>query len=268
MFTSALRIAESIPDPLGVANALNGLGVVASDTGDLNEARSLHGRSLAIRRGEGDQVGVARSLYNLGLIDAASGNNADARRHLLDTLEVKESLSDAAGIAYSQWALAAIDIRESKPDSARELLSSCLGVFRDLGDDHGLAYVLTEVGSLALLDGDNQRAHSSFVEALEIQDRLGDQLAVITNLERMALAAPAWNETERAVMLLGATERLRSSIGVPRTPVEQNRISDLRADSLVALGHERFAEAFTRSIAMSAEQVVAAARGMTQTFPD
>jgi non-specific serine/threonine protein kinase len=267
MFTSALTIAESIPDQQGIANALNGLGVVASDIGDLEEARSLHGRSLAIRRGTGDQVGVARSLYNLGLIDAANGNDASARRHLLEALDNKESLNDVAGIAYSQWALAALDIRNSNPARARELLSSCLNMFTELGDDHGIAYVLTEIGSLALLDGDNQKAYSSFVEAIEIHHRLGDRLEVITNLERLALAAPTWDEMVLAVMLLGATERLRASIGVPRTLIENERLSALRTDCIDALGPKLFAHALSRGTALPTDQVLAEVHGLAQFFP-
>ena len=266
MFSSSLNVAESMHDQVAIANALNGLGVVASDTGDLNEARSLHGRSLAIRRKSEDKVGVARSLYNLGLVDAAVGNIASARRHLLEALEIKEYLNDAAGIAYSEWALAAIDIRESNPESARELLTRSLNVFTELGDDHGLAYVLTEAGSLALLDGDNPKAYSLILEALEIHHRLGDRLAVIANLERLALAGPAGIEMELAAMLLGATERLRASIGVPRTSIEQERISALHKDCLDELGAERFAQAFVSSSAKSTDQVIAAARELGPAF--
>jgi hypothetical protein len=212
-------------------------------------------------------VGAARSLYNLGLIDAAVGDDASARRHLIEALELKESFTDAAGIAYCQWALAAIDIRENSLESARELLSRCLNAFVELGDDHGVAYCLTGIGSLALLDGDNPKAYSSFIEAMEIHHRLGDQLEVIATLECVALAAVAWNEKEHAIELLGAADRHRASIGVPRTSMEQSRMDSLQSDCVGALGPEKIAQALSRGYVMTVEQALASVRGLADSIP-
>jgi predicted ATPase/DNA-binding XRE family transcriptional regulator len=260
MFTSALGIAKSIPDQQGIANALNGLGVVASDTGDLDEARSLHGRSLAIRRGTGDQVGVARSLYNLGLIDAANGNNASARLHLSEALEIKESLGDAAGIAFSQWALAAIDIRDGNLARAHDLLYSSLNVFRELGDGYGQAFVLAELGALAHAQNDDRSSLTHLLEALEIQEDLRDDWGILATLEGLAMAASGLNQAATAAKLLGATEVIRRSIRVPRAPVKEVQISQLRLDCLAVLGFEDFEHEFARGGVMSLEQAIDAAR--------
>ena len=50
LYEESLSISRESDDRRGVAQALNGLGIMACDQGDYHSARSFHEQSLTIRR--------------------------------------------------------------------------------------------------------------------------------------------------------------------------------------------------------------------------
>ena len=82
----ARRIYAEAGDRAGLAQALNRIGGVSWNHGDLEKARTTWEEALAIRRQIGHRSGVAVSLHNLGLVLWEQGDLAGARRHLEEGL--------------------------------------------------------------------------------------------------------------------------------------------------------------------------------------
>jgi hypothetical protein len=80
---------------------------------------------------------------------------------------------------------------------------------------------LVSLGYVALRQGDEAQAHARFVEALEGFNQGGSKGAVAWTLEGLASLAVAQGQYERAVRLLAWAGSVREAIGDPRSPVEQ-----------------------------------------------
>jgi hypothetical protein len=79
---------------------------------------------------------------------------------------------------------------------------------------------LDNLGWVALLRGDSERARALYAESLGLKREVGDKLVTPEPLEGLASVAGARGEAERAARLFGACEALRELMGNPPEPGE------------------------------------------------
>jgi len=116
-----MQIFESFGDQTGVAWALNQLGDVAKEQGDLAAARGLYQRALAAFRNARDPAGAARSLADMGTIACELGEQANAYENFRQSLEIFRDLGQRRGIARVLEGLACVALSKGEP---RQALSS------------------------------------------------------------------------------------------------------------------------------------------------
>ena len=85
------------------------------------------------------------------------------------------------------------------------------------------AALLRGRAALALARGDDQTAAALHVEALRRRQLLGDNRAIVEELEALAIIAVRRGDSRRAATLLGATDRWRSATGLPVAPRDEPR---------------------------------------------
>jgi tetratricopeptide (TPR) repeat protein/CHAT domain-containing protein len=164
------------------ARSLNNLGMLLSELGDLEEARSFLERALEIRRRdpEDDNAGVAASLNNLGMLVRKLGDLKAARFYHEEALDIslrvlgEEHSTTTIILANLGGLLSAMgDLTAAKPHLERALEIRR----RTLGDDHSatrsslnsFGLLLSEMGNLA-------EARPLLEQALEICRRVfGDE---------------------------------------------------------------------------------------------
>jgi tetratricopeptide (TPR) repeat protein len=84
----AMRLSEDSGDVVGLARALNNLGVYCNDlAAQHDEASSVYERVLELQRGIGDEWGIASATLNLGVTAFYQGRFDEARSWYLQTLE-------------------------------------------------------------------------------------------------------------------------------------------------------------------------------------
>ena len=88
LLNRARSLAESVGDRRTALNAVNALGSVAKDRGDLRRAQVLYASALDLRSRIGDMRGTAADHNNLGLLSAELGEIEDARSHYEEALAV------------------------------------------------------------------------------------------------------------------------------------------------------------------------------------
>jgi len=222
---AALRLKQSIAlfqeaeDMLGAVCALNTLGGVAYDLGDLHGATALWEQSLSQSCAAGNLGEIARALGNLG----------EAYYHLGD-------LAKAA--AHHEEALA---------------------LARQADRTDVEAYQLGDLGNVARQQGDLIRATALQQQALELKWALGERRQIAITLEDLASIAGAAGEGERAARLLGAATALRETIGAPQPVPERGATEQAVVQSRAMLSGEAWAAAFSAGHECSLEQVIAEA---------
>ena len=173
------------------AKALKGLGNLAVDRGDFAEARKRHEAGLALQREAGDDVGIANALDALGLVAFEQGEIELARRWAEEAYEIRKRYpEDRRGLALSAYNLADVAREEGDYPRARPLYEQALAGFRALDDRSTIAYVLLALGICLRWQAEARTAAPLLNESLELFRRLGDNHAagsVLAERGRLAL---------------------------------------------------------------------------------
>ncbi|MBI2299802.1 MAG: tetratricopeptide repeat protein, partial [Armatimonadetes bacterium] len=232
LLEEALLLLHARDDGAGIAYCLSSLGNVAQRRGDLAAARRLHEQSLTIQRELGDRRGLMFALANLGAALRAEGDNHAARDRYEEGLRIAAQIGDRTATTVLLVNLGAIDTDEGCYAEAQARLDACLDLCRETGSRRMTAYCLRNLGSLARKQGHLETARDHYRASLELRVALDDRLGYPELWEAWAgLAEPAL-----AAQLLGAADRLRAEVGLPRTPSQEHDLSTALAPLRQALG--------------------------------
>jgi non-specific serine/threonine protein kinase len=267
-YLQALAIWERLGDTRGIANTLNGLGLVDWYQGEYESARTRHERSLELRRGFGDLFGQANSLTNLGNVIKDLGDVATARDLHEQALAIRQSLGDLAGVGYSYINLADSARRTGDHTGARTMYGKSLEAFCNVGDTLGLGYALHGLGLANYLAGDILTATRHFADALLIRSGLGDRRGMIECIEGIAsIAAGSGTETKpAAATLFGASQSLREQIGAPLPEPDRQLYQPIVAGLRQELRGEAFAHPWATGTRLSLSEAVTMATEVAQTM--
>ncbi len=192
--SESLALAQSIGDRYVTGFALNGLGSVALYSGELERAKELHEQGWALLREVGDKDGDAALLGNLGYGALLTGDHEQA-------------------IARTEESLA---------------------LYRELESTHGIASMLGTLGRALLGAGQYVRAREVLAEGLTLSIEFGNKSYVAGSLSGLAVAAAALDHKERATRLFAAVETLCDANSIALAPFDrdmnQRAISLLQAE--------------------------------------
>jgi len=154
-YRDALEIRQVLNDRVGVAEILNGLGIIARNQGDFARAEELH-------------------LEALSLLEPAEGS----RRKLASVF------NNLGSVAYFR----------GERERARHYWEQAVAIVRELGDQRAMIAVLGNLGALALMEQDAERAVALHQEALTLARRLDDFNGVTRGLINLAGALYAHDD--------------------------------------------------------------------------
>ena len=215
VLSEGLALARTAQDR---AYALNVLGNVADDQGDMARARALTEEALAQFRQAGHKWGAAAAISNLGYYALCQHDYAAARPFL------------------------------------EEALVRC----REIGDKQGMGAVLQNLGLVAHGQGDYAGARASYAEGLALCREIGDKVFIVYDLIGLAgVAAESGEDMRRAAQLAGAAEALRAAISMTLEPFERSIYERAVAAAQAGLGEEAFSAAFAAGQRMTMDEAVA-----------
>ena len=236
----ALQLFRDLGDRNGEAATLNRLGEVARYTGDFPRAEAYYGESLKCYRALNDPRGTASVLTHLGVIARNQGDYDRAVSLYEESLVIDRQLGDRRGMAVVLNNLANIAGARRDYNRAGQLIEKSLALRRELGDKRGIALGLKNLGDVRRDRNDHTGAVGLYRESLELRRELGDAWGVALCLEGVALSLIARAESVRAVQLCGAAALLRSAVGTPIPPAEQEAWDDALAAARSQLGAAGF----------------------------
>lgn len=167
-------------------------------------------------RAEGDRLAESLSLVALAIAQMSeSPPELDAaERSLAQSLEMVEALGEPFGRTMVRIMLARAAMARGAMDQAFELLDESLAIARDIDDRLGEAVALNHLGWARLLIDDPDGARAAFTEQLLTSTTFGHEEGFAYGLEGMSAVAAATGDLERAGMLFGAAETVRSRKGL------------------------------------------------------
>lgn len=214
----SLEMRRELGDPRSVALSLDNLGAAYLASGAFERASEALEESLTLRRHIGDEGGIAASLTNLGRVHRDNGQHARAQELFEQALEAARGAGDRALEAHvltllgeghyrlvdpeaaiallteaDQLAtrlgdrllegavrrgLAQAQLLMQEPEVARHHIEKAISLFEAARSQPALARALVTRGEIEAAAGEVQRAKAAFEEALEIFERVGDELGV------------------------------------------------------------------------------------------
>jgi ATP/maltotriose-dependent transcriptional regulator MalT len=124
---------------------------------------------------------------------------SEGRRWLDRLLEVDATPTLAR--AHALWANGALAILQGDVESARAMLAESRRLAEELADDSARAYTRVFSGQVAMVEGDIAAAAHHLEQAVEEHRETGDAFGVSVAVIRLALAASAMGDGERARQL-------------------------------------------------------------------
>lgn len=220
-----LRMARELGLEAEVSARLSGLGRLALLARDWDRARDLHERARRSAAEQGYTYGEIHSVMGLALGARRSGDLDAAQAHLLSIRDGFAAVSSRAG-------------------------------------DHLLC---AELGFIAELRGEADRAAAHHLRGLDVARVLAEPRALALSLEGLAGAAALAGRVPEAVCaarLLGAAAAARRRAGAPLPAAERADVDRVTAAARAVLGAPAFTEAFDRGGRESAEDAVREARAL------
>ena len=137
-------------------------------------------------------------------------------------------------------------------ERAEALLTESLAAYRQSAAPAALAEVLTDVGLVALEQGEHRHAQHAFAESL----RTTKTWTLGTVLEGLGSVAVERGHPERAARLFGAAASVRTRMGTSIVPANQRLYQRYMALTQDALGEERFTGNWNEGRAMRLEEAI------------
>src|SRR5262249_23275161 len=132
----------------------------------------------------------------------------------VETLQVSEESGELPEIIASLEMMAGVLFARGDMAAARPLLERRLALCRPLRHVTGLMHALGAMGHVERSEGHYAGARAYYQESLRVRRELGYVLQQAQALEDLASLAIRQGEAERAVRLLGAAEAAGETLGV------------------------------------------------------
>jgi len=240
--------------------ALVAAETMAFGQGDLEATlRYANEQIESSREAGGDAYAEAFAHAGIGMVGTARSDLEVATEHL----EKVPSLYDEAGeeglAAQSHAWLGTVLLLKGDLEGARRKFEEGLVLGRSIGDRVSLCNALFDLAQLELAVGDHDAAFRRFAEGIAPSKEMGDRSNVAYILEGLSTVAGARGEAERAARLLGASEALRSAIGLRgHTYYQPDRAlyGRIEAEARATLGEAAFEATWAEGRAMSPEEAI------------
>jgi predicted ATPase/class 3 adenylate cyclase len=251
LFEKALALRRSLGDKLGMVALLNNLANVALFENDYAGAAPLYEEAIHLARGMGDNWSIAITLGNSGWVEMNKGNYDLAAILYEESLALRRMMNDEWGIANALDNMAWARTYQGQYTEANKLALSSMAIFEKLGDKDSISDLFDIQGRCALSQGEYDRARDLFLKSLALNRELEDKAGSALNLFGLAALAGAQGEWRRAAKLFGAADALRASTA------EFQRLYFRESEALVRekLGADAFEDLSSEGRLMTSEQV-------------
>lgn len=251
-FRLALEAHATAP-PTARATALMYTAAFAFSLRDLGEAEALAEESLAVWRAEGDAGMTARGLVLLATIRAECDAHDDAVRLVDEAVELAGRGGDDHLRAFTISHLARATLYAGDYVRAQETANEAIPLLRSVGDPDGERSAHELVAFAALSLGDDDLAHTEFVAALELSERVGNPMGKADNAAGLAAVATRKGDAVTAARILGAHDAYVAERNLTSEAAAQRVRALAEAAARDALGDDGYVAAYREGTSLPLE---------------
>ena len=239
----ALELSDSEPTPLRAKTLLRA-GGIADALVDTEVAERYVTEALALYKRLGDRQGEFDALNSLGNLRSQAGDIAEARRTRERALSLARDLQDQVSIATALVNLALTVLGEYDASSAMPLLEESLVHMDAVGDTIGIAGVNATLGGALLLQGEYEQAAARLSTSISLQREVLTTEFLPPTLEVLAGLALMTGDPTTAARRLGAATAIRTAVGRGVGQDEEGWAAPTESGAREELGDTAFEQAF------------------------
>ena len=169
------------------ANALNNIGYVYKQQGDITRALEWYNKSVKIQEEIGDKKGFANSINNIGQIYNVQGDNRKAIECYKKSLKIQNEIGDKQGASVSLSNIGLIYNNQGDIPNALEYYSKGLKIQDEIGNKHGVGISLHNIGHLYSTQGNFPMALEYYHKSLKILEEIGDKKGIAALLNSIGI---------------------------------------------------------------------------------
>jgi len=188
------------------AGALNNVGIIYNDQGDIPKALEFYNKSLKIREEIHDKMGIANSLNNIGFIYSNKGNIIKAIEFYHKSLKIQEEIQDKSGIATTLNNISFLYDQQGNIPKALEFLHRSSKIQEEIQDKTGIARSLNNIGMIHYNQGDIHKALEFYFKSLKILEetllqsgQVEDKMGVAQSLNNIGGVYQNQNDIPKAL---------------------------------------------------------------------
>ena len=151
-------------------------------------------------------------------------------------------------------------------ERARSALGASLAIAQQNGEPHSMTpRTLDLLGDVEMACNEPRRARVWLVRSLEMLHGSGERFGIVRTFDRLARLAALCSDSERALTLVGAADRILQDLGAQRTPAEQQMLERWLLPLRDRAGGEAADAAWSKGRALAPDDAVAFAHGGDDT---
>lgn len=168
-----------------LSNALNNIGYVADEQGDMQKALEYYNKSLKIQEAIHDKVGLARSLNNIGTIYDNFGDITKTLEYFHKSLKVREDIHDEKGVAACLNNIGLVYFKQKFFSKASASYFKALKILEKINNIDFKAIVLANIGLVYKEQQNYESALNYFQRARLLQESINDKFNLFATLNNI-----------------------------------------------------------------------------------
>jgi CHAT domain-containing protein/TolA-binding protein len=210
ILNTLLKLGRQINSPLGIGNALVGLGDVYVSQGDYLRAADNYQQVMKLAESFGSKEAVAAVSVKLGNIHYHQGNFALAMEYYQRSAQAYEELGSKVEITYPLLNIGNAHFAQGNYTQALEYYRRVLKVYEQFSAKAGTAYLLNKIGEVYAAQGKYTEAIESYEKSLKLYEELGNREMIAYPLNNSGNVSFAQgNYREAAALSTRAAEMAR-----------------------------------------------------------
>jgi predicted ATPase/DNA-binding NarL/FixJ family response regulator len=245
-------------DPLSRYCAVEILCLLNASMGAADAARERAEPDFNQSRQERLRLGTGVLMHALGVAALAAGDLGRAEQWATSLFEQESEVCYLAW--HAQEILVAVALARNDHVQAKIHAERLLAAAEPLRNRRARAVGQLGLARALLLEGDDERAESVTHDALKVLMDNGWRPGVIDAVDVVAEIALFTGQHERAVRLMAAAQKERTTLGLVAFPMMRERADQNLASATAALGDESAARARQEGARLSLQEAVAYAQ--------
>ncbi len=224
---------------------------------DLDAGKPLFMRALTLSRDVGDRLQMAWALALLGYTMAPEPEAA--LPIVEESLALFRDLKHQPGMAQALNIIGEIARFNGDDDRAKRAYEECLAVCQQTGERRRIVFMFENLAFIAVHESEVERAKALGRQGLWLARDMDNRLEMAKALPILAWVMGMLGQPQRAIRLLGASERALEGMGAFNQLNDKREVDGMGAAVRAQLDEATFQAAWAEGRALTLEQAVAVA---------